>query len=721
MANRYLVATGDYDDTAVWSASSGGAPGASVPTASDAARCDANSGTNTLTITHNAACRAVYCFGFAGTINHPAGVTWLIGDSTSATWAVYFPASMTYTIGAGALLKFVSTGAGLNSLIIAGHVLPDMIFDGIGGRWQFAIGTPGTSTTNIITLLNGTLGSMVTLQFGSFESSNSNVRTLTLGTSTFIVSNGWNCANSANMTITSGAFTIRIRANGATFAGGGLDYGLGSLVVAMTGGTPDLGVITITGANIFTNLSRAGMGSVTTPDEIVLTADQTITGTLTLTGLLANRRILVRSSVLGTARALTAAAVSLNKVDFMDIAGAGVASPFTGTTIGDCLGNSGIAAVPVTRYWVGNTGNWSDTAHWSASSGGAGGASAPLPQDTAIFDTNSVNTWSVFTIDDIRFCRNLISASLAYPSYAIPAWGYLNYAIYGSLTLNPNFEMRGSATTALEFRARSAVTVTGMYLPIWGASGDIFILAPGGTLTQQGRVKLCTFHLRNGTWDMNGYDLEIMDAFVANSGIETRTLTMGSGTMSLIRNAGGTIWNTGTALPGGLTINANTSLVDFHPVAGAGLAYVYAGGVTFHDFKVRGTQIGGNIAIFLLMTTTSPITFSTLTIEDPPRTLQVLAWTLIGVNGKLIFTTDFICDGTPGNLITIKSARNGSYHELSKASGIVEVNYCGIKDSHAIGGAAWNAVNSVDFGGNVGWNFGAPPVGFPHLQVVVII
>ena len=27
------------------------------------------------------------------------------------------------------------------------------------------------------------------------------------------------------------------------------------------------------------------------------------------------------------------------------------------------------------RYWVGGTGNWDDTANWSTSSGGSGGAS----------------------------------------------------------------------------------------------------------------------------------------------------------------------------------------------------------------------------------------------------------------------------------------------------------------------------------------------------------
>lgn len=41
------------------------------------------------------------------------------------------------------------------------------------------------------------------------------------------------------------------------------------------------------------------------------------------------------------------------------------------------------------RYWVGGTGNWNDTGHWSTSSGGGSGASVPTTGDDAIFDGSS--------------------------------------------------------------------------------------------------------------------------------------------------------------------------------------------------------------------------------------------------------------------------------------------------------------------------------------------
>jgi len=41
------------------------------------------------------------------------------------------------------------------------------------------------------------------------------------------------------------------------------------------------------------------------------------------------------------------------------------------------------------RYWVGGTGTWGDTARWSTTSGGAGGASVPTNADDVFFDANS--------------------------------------------------------------------------------------------------------------------------------------------------------------------------------------------------------------------------------------------------------------------------------------------------------------------------------------------
>src|SRR3989344_7000729 len=43
-------------------------------------------------------------------------------------------------------------------------------------------------------------------------------------------------------------------------------------------------------------------------------------------------------------------------------------------------------AATVSRYWIAGPGNWDDTANWSLSTGGAGGASAPVAGEEAHFD-----------------------------------------------------------------------------------------------------------------------------------------------------------------------------------------------------------------------------------------------------------------------------------------------------------------------------------------------
>ena len=58
------------------------------------------------------------------------------------------------------------------------------------------------------------------------------------------------------------------------------------------------------------------------------------------------------------------------------------------------------------RYWIGGTGSWTtaNTANWSATSGGAGGASVPTSADNVFFSL--VATYTV-TLTAGILCRNL--------------------------------------------------------------------------------------------------------------------------------------------------------------------------------------------------------------------------------------------------------------------------------------------------------------------------
>ncbi len=70
MAARFWVAggTGNWNDTSNWSATTGGASGASVPGSADTAALDANSGAGTVTLDISPDIQTLTCTGFTGAL-----------------------------------------------------------------------------------------------------------------------------------------------------------------------------------------------------------------------------------------------------------------------------------------------------------------------------------------------------------------------------------------------------------------------------------------------------------------------------------------------------------------------------------------------------------------------------------------------------------------------------------------------------------------------------
>ncbi|HCC71038.1 MAG TPA: hypothetical protein DEQ09_07810, partial [Bacteroidales bacterium] len=77
-ADRYSVSSGNWNSTSTWSASSGGASGASVPIAGDNVYIESN---HTITVTANAACANITFTGSGGTLNVNLSVTLTVSGS----------------------------------------------------------------------------------------------------------------------------------------------------------------------------------------------------------------------------------------------------------------------------------------------------------------------------------------------------------------------------------------------------------------------------------------------------------------------------------------------------------------------------------------------------------------------------------------------------------------------------------------------------------------
>jgi hypothetical protein len=70
--------------------------------------------------------------------------------------------------------------------------------------------------------------------------------------------------------------------------------------------------------------------------------------------------------------------------------------------------------------------------------------------------------------------------------------------------------------------------------------------------------------------------------------------------------------------------------------------------------------------------------------------------------------TGFAAVGTSDYKIRLASTIFGTAFNFSQAAGTVDASYGYLTDSHASGGATWNAFTTngnMDGGGNTGWNF----------------
>lgn len=208
MANRFWVGgsgTWDAADTSHWSASSGGAAGASVPTTGDAVTFDGSSGTGTVVINTTINIGSIAAGTFVGTLDfatnnnnvtlvsfnmsgttvrtlNMGNGTWTMTGTSGVVWSCSTPTDMTLNAGSSTLL-FTDAGAGNKTLAFGGNLVYNNISITGGGAgtitWNntcvvnnLTLGAPktyiflqtATITINGTFTAVGTAGNLVTLQ-----------------------------------------------------------------------------------------------------------------------------------------------------------------------------------------------------------------------------------------------------------------------------------------------------------------------------------------------------------------------------------------------------------------------------------------------------------------------------------------------------------------------------------------------------------------------------
>jgi hypothetical protein len=439
-------------------------------------------------------------------------------------------------------------------------------------------------------------------------------------------------SGTASFTITANTATITLSDSGAGWTSGASNYNGATVVFSnLAGGT-------FTSSGTFANVTFTGTAVKT--GSASSGGNFTCTGTFTLGGSTTQgvNRLLLQSSVVGTQRTITCAAVVISgDVDFQDIAFAG--SP-TWTNagsayVGDCGGNGALIGSHITV---------SATQTWSGVSGGNYSANAwtsrvPLPQDDVVISA-AFSASQTVTVDMPRMGRSInFTGATGSPTLA---FGTTAPSIFGSFTLAAGMSWTASSSYVFAGRGNYTINFAGV------TSQKAFnITAPGGTykaasdLTSSSQIIV-----NNGAFDGNGFNMNISELVATNNA--TRSVTLGAGTWTVTSTS--TVWNINNT--GTLTFSGATATIIISDTSSSTKTFT-GGGMAYGTLRHTSTGSGG-------LTITGNNTFDLLDLEcTTARTVTLPAsgtqtvtglLTLQGASGQLLS----VVSSSPGTATTIR-------------------------------------------------------------------
>lgn len=682
MANYFWVGgsgTWNNSTTTNWSLSSGGGGGAGFPTSSDTATFDSlsNAILYTVTIAAGAACSDV-TFGapLSGNITIAGSAAFTVSGSLT-----FGPSNITRTY-TGAV-TFNSTSSG-KTITCAGNALTTggVTFNGVGGVWTFSDNF--SNVAGAITLTNGTLDTNgKTVTSGSISSSNSNIRVLTLGASIVNLSTTTPVVftTTTNLTFNANTSQINFTSNsGITFNASSLTYNN----VSYTGSGSN-NSFPISGAATFNNLvlpTPASFGH-----NITISNNITVNGTLTSSGGGYTNRLTFFSSVVGTTITITAASYSPSYCDFRDITISGGAAPVSGTSLGNCGGNSGINTdSPKTVYWnLAGSQVWSATG-WAATSGGVPAASNfPLAQDTATFnDAGSITDITIASSHQIG------TFDCSTRTVALPVAGTGNPSFYGNLTFSTAVTMSGTQSWTFIGRSTQNITSAGVIF-----TRSLTFSSVGSTITLQDAINSSNttgISVTTGTFDANNKAVTT-PAFVS-TGTATRVINMGSGLWTL--SGTGTVWSTTST---GITLNKGSANILLSDTTTSARTFT-GSGLTYNKLTIGGT------------TGISTLTISGSNTFTELSSTKTVAHTISFTGGTTQTIGTWSVNGTLGNVVTLQSTNTTNFILTKSGGSTVTADYMSISRSTGNPDLTWLATNSTDGSNNIRWYFGSfpPPV-----------
>ncbi|MEM1214639.1 MAG: gliding motility-associated C-terminal domain-containing protein [Bacteroidota bacterium] len=718
----WVGGTGNWDDVAHWSLSSGGPSAGCLPTAIDDVYFDVNSfdgpGQITTINVTNAYCRSMF---WTDVTNMPI-LDGPLENSLNIGGSLTFSPDMQHTFAGDYYFNSSLTG---NTVTSAG--LPfnnSVLFTGVDGEWTLQ---DDLYVQNSLTFDGGTLRAGGNrMEANRFISETNTVRTLDLTDAYLFITNRFNFPGLIRITTDN---LTALTDNSTVESAGAF-----SNLVRLQGSTPiTFNVMRMTAAEVNFNILINGTGSPLQVDSIFfenparingnnaynyvylapgirtqwLSGTTHTIGTLDPDGDCELGPTIIRTDVAGQAGTFVIDQdQTFDRLLVQDIQQNG-SGQLTANNSFDGGGNVNWTfntGGERTLYWVGDSGDWKDQANWSLSSGGPGGECIPTPIDDVIFDANSFDgnpteevTNGVFFEEAL--CHNL---TVSYAAGTTITLRLYTISVYGSIDIQaevdwPTFECylrgddnhtlrsNGTVFDAVYFNGLGTYDLQDAFAAdrIWYYSGTLNTNSENMTLG-----RLVAVNQQPSTLNLGDSYITISDAapntFAAPLAVRNPNLNV---------NAGNSIFE--------LT-NAQTGVIIDYPIAlnrlmcsnNNGTARLMCMGTQFQriDFAGNG-EIAGNLVTDSLFCAPG----KAYILESNQTQIVNEYWHILGNN----------C--TP---ISLSASSLGTSATVSMPTeAIVRADFIQMRDQNATGGAAFNAgAGSTDIANsNQGWVFETAP------------
>jgi hypothetical protein len=666
----WVGGSGNWSDKNHWSEISGGKGGECIPTFMDNVYFDDKSflenEANTITINEeNAFCRNMNWTVTKPNLPNLHGVSFVNNFGNIDYSDLYISGSLTLTdnmvFNMEGTIFFI--GNDYNTILTANNTLSNTIFFRGSGQWELI---DSLKTSKSINFNRGELiTNSHTIECSSFESLNSNPRSLFLGNSNIYASNSWR-VDKENLNLDSATSTIIFTSFGYLTTSHENISNYNNIIFQKSGN--------ISGCNSFNTLEFSSSNSYKILNK------QIILNHFNANGNCDNYiKIYSVSSSYPAEIHKEEGSIELNNVHLQNIHTSGNASFIAKNSI-DGGNNTGWLfedASPRNLYWVGGTGFWNEKLHWSLSSAGEGGECLPTSKDTVFFDNNSfLNNFDTVTINvSETACKDLIWLETDKQPVFINNSDQLY--IYGSLSLLQNMQLHSTGNIFFEASEPGQIIMTGGH----HVNSHIYFQGDGEWILQDNfDVTNRDIYFIKGALNTN--DKQVICRDFRSDSSYFRKLKLGTSVINV------NYWDSNLTQQ---MLDSGTSTIKISVNTNSSNKYSRfdnndEDGVFNHINFIENGMIYGNNHL---------------------NQLTLMPGYIYKFYGTQSIKNNFEANGTCKEPITIVgysySAKNKA--TIDKNDGQIIVNHVLLKNLKTSGGADFIAENSIDLGYNDGWFF----------------